>query len=1415
MAAPGGVPGRPLHRPSTTVGGGGAATTGYTTALKDDSQSTTQLGARPAYDPSTTDLAGGSTARLAAASNSSTAALSTVGNAGAGKTSKYPPGTKLRKSVKPDNVFLGKMTSERKLWLFIVTLLAGWVPEWVLKLCGIRGKDVIQAWREKFALVMMVVLASVLSIGWLEVSNSLLCPQLLGTMTWYQVATSRNLVIANGRVLDITKSQTVLGKYLKPYVGKDVSSMIPAFTKLAHPAADSDAYADTDFAACVTSVRAADTWIMKRIVTDASGTLNLTADGRLVGCPKPGGRAGETESCFYSDATWRDVNRMVVGDILLDPAVIPKNFSDTNHPSYVVVLTKAYDVTSYLKQAVIYQTDNVATASYDAVQIVPNARGMFLQANFTTALARGVGTDLSGKLTQTSAGAALKCLDKLFFAGRVTPPIFKSICAFGNPMLLAISGSIYSIVVIKFLVSLLFSFRFKPAQMNAYTLCFVPCYTEGYSMRVTLETLAACDYEDAKKLIVVVCDGNITGKGNPAPTPRIALEMLGWQGEEPEPKFYHALGKGADKINMGKAYSGWYTYKEHRVPYIVIAKVGKPDEAKKPKPGNRGKRDSQLILMNFFNKVLNQRPMSPFEYDLYYHIKHVVGVDPKVYEYCLMVDADTEVEPDSMNELVAAMVNDQRKIGVCGETMVSNKWASWVTAIQVHEYYINHHLGKAFESIFGSVTCLPGCFSMYRIRDHKGGAFLVSDEIIEDYKVNKVHTLHSKNLLHLGEDRYLTTLLLKHFPSRRLEFIPSAVCHTDIPDSFAVLLSQRRRWINSTFHNLYEVMKLPRLCSVCFVSMKTLVFMDLLSTLVLPASTFYLYSLIVRMCIEGVDKYYLVLSGLAGLYGSHLFIILLVKKQYEYVVWITVYVILSMPVFSIVLPLYAFWHFDDFSWGTTRQIKSQGDGQQDGDRAIGIKNIPMALLAEYEDKDPRVDKSAPPDQPKAKHKHYDEPANVQPMAMPAVAFMLVPNMFGGASLAPVMLGGMPMMPGMSSGMAPGMAPDGGVRAPAGADGLAAASAAASAMTMAAMGMQMSQSMIMAPTSPASMGMGMMGASPVMGMQMPGVPAGIMTMQPSPSMVQPGSAPMATSPLAMLPMGMPSAQMPAYPTAHLRQMGPAAGMGTYGTGTVGAMFGQMFRELQASSEAMGSTDMGVPLPSIPSPAPPAPPAPAGPASPRPLMRSQTTMYPTQTMPASPSGAGTGTTRFGTHASPFAPRNDVDPSAFGLPSTPPVYDVGPVAPQPPRSPPGMVRAHTLMYPTQPTGPRGNASVYGSVAMPDSPLRNEVHAPSRPVPRTNTANMMYQTQRQPTSPLAAGARTISGQTITGGLGASFAEAFRTIQNQEDAEERARKEEDEMVQQQPLPETPPEKVLELQEQEEQGEKDENGENDEQGQED
>jgi Chitin synthase len=33
----------------------------------------------------------------------------------------------------------------------------------------------------------------------------------------------------------------------------------------------------------------------------------------------------------------------------------------------------------------------------------------------------------------------------------------------------------------------------------------------------------------------------------------------------------------------------------------------------------------------------------------------------------------------------------------------------------VFEYYISHHLGKGFESVFGGVTCLPGWYVVIKI----------------------------------------------------------------------------------------------------------------------------------------------------------------------------------------------------------------------------------------------------------------------------------------------------------------------------------------------------------------------------------------------------------------------------------------------------------------------------------------------------------------------------------------------------------------------------------------------------------------------------------------------------------------------------------------------------------------------------
>ena len=261
---------------------------------------------------------------------------------------------------------------------------------------------------------------------------------------------------------------------------------------------------------------------------------------------------------------------------------------------------------------------------------------------------------------------------------------------------------------------------------------------------------------------------------------------------------------------------------------------------------------------------------------------------------------------------------------------------------------------KAFESTFGSVTCLPGCFSMYRIKAPKGDSgywvpILANPDIVEHYSENIVDTLHKKNLLLLGEDRYLTTLLLKTFPKRKNIFCASAVCKTIVPDTFRVLLSQRRRWINSTVHNLAELILVRDMCGTFCFSMQFVVGMELVGTLVLPAAISFTLYVIIDSIIPHQSSTTIPLVLLAIILGLPGVLIVITSFKLAYVGWMIVY-LFSLPIWNGILPAYAYWHFDDFSWGQTRQIAGAKDTGNHGDKEgeFDSSHIVMKRWAEFE-----------------------------------------------------------------------------------------------------------------------------------------------------------------------------------------------------------------------------------------------------------------------------------------------------------------------------------------------------------------------------------------------------------------------------------------------------------------------------------
>lgn len=599
-----------------------------------------------------------------------------------------------------------------------------------------------------------------------------------------------------------------------------------------------------------------------------------------------------------------------------------------------------YDLTDYMSNNIFDLSNSTETTE-------------FLDSGLTTIIQRNLGKDITNKVKKISMDPTdlfenIRCLKNLFLMGKLDTQN-SARCLFARYFLLGITVFVVIIVSVKFLAALQFGSYSYPDDLDQFVICQIPVYTEDEeSLRRAIDSLTRTKYDDKRKLLVIICDGMIIGAGNEKPTPRIVLNILGHpEDADPPALSFESLGEGDEQHNYGKVYTGLYENGGHIVPYLVIVKVGKPSEVFRP--GNRGKRDSQLILMRFLNRVHYNSPMSPMELEMYHQIQNVIGIAPSYYTFLMQVDADTVVGPESLSQLVSEMVRNVRIQAICGETGISNARQSLTTMIQVYEYYISHNLAKAFESLFGTVTCLPGCFSLYRLfEEETNRPLLVSYPVVEAYSETNVKTLHLKNLLQLGEDRYLTTLLLKYNPRFSTKFLRHAHAYTVAPDSWSVLLSQRRRWINSTVHNMFELIPMNQICGFCLFSMRFMVLIDLFSTFLQPVTLAYIAYLIYLCSARGGTVPWSSIALIAAIYGLQI-IIFVLRLRWEMIGWMFVY-ILALPIHSLFLPLYSFWHMDDFSWGNTRMVVGEkGKALLVNDEGhFDPSEIPLRLWSDHE-----------------------------------------------------------------------------------------------------------------------------------------------------------------------------------------------------------------------------------------------------------------------------------------------------------------------------------------------------------------------------------------------------------------------------------------------------------------------------------
>ncbi|CAG8506564.1 8209_t:CDS:2 [Ambispora gerdemannii] len=175
---------------------------------------------------------------------------------------------------------------------------------------------------------------------------------------------------------------------------------------------------------------------------------------------------------------------------------------------------------------------------------------------------------------------------------------------------------------------------------------------------------------------------------------------------------------------------------------------------------------------------------------------------------CVLLDVGTKPSHTSIYHLWKAFDRDPDVGGACGEICAELgrgclNVLNPLVASQNFEYKMSNILDKPLESVFGYISVLPGAFSAYRYEalqnvSHDKGP------LASYFKGETMHGSGDAGIfeanMYLAEDRILCfELVAKKKKGWKLKYVKSAKAETDVPDTVAEFISQRRRWLNGSF----------------------------------------------------------------------------------------------------------------------------------------------------------------------------------------------------------------------------------------------------------------------------------------------------------------------------------------------------------------------------------------------------------------------------------------------------------------------------------------------------------------------------------------------------------------------------------------------------------------------------------------
>ena len=366
-----------------------------------------------------------------------------------------------------------KLTAKRCKWLCLTWMLTWYVPSFCLKCCGLKRGDVRMAWREKLALCIIIFLMCCVFLFTIIVLGQLICPK-QNVYSTYELSSRTTMddpwLYAYGRAYQV---KDLISSHLKSYgvqryawdgvLGKDSSDLffkVPLWSTYCPNIQEPESSWDN-----IIKRRAESSW--NNIYYHRN---TIPSNGNLV----------YIRYLEYMNQYTRGRIAHKIEDLL-------KNANQ----KVVVLYNNVYDITSY-------DNSQIKFLGPEMSKLFDN----FIAKDGTEAFKRLMASD------PARYQAVLQCMNSMFYIG-VIDTRGSAQCVLSNYILLSASVVIAAVILIKFVTALRFGSGDEPEEHDKFVICQVPCYTEGPDgLAKTLDSLALLRYDDKRKLLVVVCDGN-------------------------------------------------------------------------------------------------------------------------------------------------------------------------------------------------------------------------------------------------------------------------------------------------------------------------------------------------------------------------------------------------------------------------------------------------------------------------------------------------------------------------------------------------------------------------------------------------------------------------------------------------------------------------------------------------------------------------------------------------------------------------------------------------------------------------------------------------------------------------------------------------------------------------------------------